>query len=220
MRPRTRWAAGGAGALIALMTASMFINYIDRSNLSVAAPLLQKNLHYTSQQIGLLSSAFFWTYALLQLVGISGWISDRFPVGTVFAVSFFVWSAATAASGLVTSFAAFFAMRLVLGAGESLAYPCYSRMIAMEIPQTLRGRANALLDAGSKLGPGLGTLLGGLLLERYGWRIFFIVLGIAGFLWIGPWLRWMPRTRASRMQFEPGNYTVKQMLQFRSAWGT
>src|ERR1700710_3075989 len=117
MRARLPWAVGGAGVLIVLMTTSMFINYIDRSNLSVAAPLLQKNLHYSSQQIGLLSSAFFWTYALLQLVGISGWISDHFPVGKVFAVSFLIWSAATAASGLVTSFAAFFAMRLVLGAG-------------------------------------------------------------------------------------------------------
>jgi ACS family D-galactonate transporter-like MFS transporter len=220
MKTRARWAAGGAGVLIALMTTSMFINYIDRSNLSVAAPLLQKNLHYSSQQIGLLSSAFFWTYALLQLVGISGWISDRFPVGKVFAASFLVWSAATVATGLVTSFAMFFTMRLVLGAGESLAYPCYSRMIAMEVPQTLRGRANALLDAGSKLGPGLGTLLGGLLLERYGWRIFFVLLGVAGFVWIVPWLRWMPRSPASRSEFEPGNYTVRQMLQFRSAWGT
>src|ERR1700709_2331396 len=117
MRPPTRWAAGGAGALMALMTASMFINYIDRSNLSVAAPLLQRNLHYTSQQIGLLSSAFFWTYAILQLVGVSGWISDNYPVGKVFAFSFLVWSLATAASGLVSSFAMFFAMRLILGAG-------------------------------------------------------------------------------------------------------
>jgi MFS family permease len=220
MTRRARWAAGGAGALLALLTTSIFINYIDRSNLSVAAPLLQRNLHYSSRQIGLLSSAFFWTYALLQLVGVSGWISDNYPVGKVFAFGFLLWSAATAATGLSTSFAAFFVMRLVLGAGESLAYPCYSRIIAMEIPQSLRGRANALLDAGSKLGPGLGTFLGGLVLDKYGWQSFFIVLGVAGFLWLPFWLRWMPRSPASRSDFEPGAYSVRQMFRLRSAWGT
>lgn len=215
-RPATR----GPGVLIALLTVSIFINYLDRSNLAVAAPLLQSELHYTTQQIGLLSSAFFWTYSLLQLLGISGWISDRFPVGKVFAVTFLVWSLATAATGLLSSVAAVFSMRLILGAGESLAYPCYSRMLATEVPQAFRGRANALLDAGSKLGPALGTFLGGLLLVRYGWRNFFIVLGLAGLAWLLPWLRWMPRSLASRDTSGSQAYSVRQMLGFRSAWGT
>lgn len=220
MIERGRWYVPSAGVLIALLTTSMFINYIDRSNLSVAAPVLQTRLHYSTQQIGWLSSAFFWTYALLQLIGVSGWICDNYPVGKIFAISFGVWSVATVCTGMLSSFAALFSMRLVLGAGESLAYPCYSRMIAMEIPQDLRGRANAFLDAGSKLGPALGTFLGGLLLARYGWRIFFIALGVFGLLFLVPWLRWMPRTPASRLEFEPGDYSIRQMLTFRSAWGT
>lgn len=212
--------SGSVTVLIVLLTASIFINYIDRSNLSVAASLLQKDLGYDTLQIGMLSSAFFWTYSLLQLVGIAGWISDRYPVGKVIAVSFLVWSLFTAASGIAWSFAASFVMRLFLGAAESLAYPCYSRLIAMEVPQEMRGRANALLDAGSKLGPGLGTLLGGLLLESYGWRWFLIFLGLAGLLWLLPWLRWMPRTPASRDDSEHTNYSVRKMLRVRSAWGT
>ncbi len=215
-----RWYTPSAWVLIGLLTASMFINYIDRSNLAVAAPLLQSQLHYSTQQIGLLSSAFFWTYALLQFVGVSGWICDNFPVGKTFAFSFLIWSLATAITGFFSSFVAIFALRLLLGAGESLAYPCYSKMIAMEVPQQLRGRANALLDAGSKLGPALGTLLGGLLLASYGWRVFFVTLGIAGLAWLVPWLRWMPRTPASRLNFEPGDYSIRQMLSVRSAWGT
>ncbi len=215
-----RWYVPSPAVLMALLTTSMFINYIDRSNLSVAAPLLQSTLGYSTRQIGGLSSAFFWTYALMQLVGLSGWICDNFPVGRIFAFSFGVWSLATICSGLVSGFAAFFMMRLILGAAESLAYPCYSRMIAMEIPQHLRGRANALLDAGSKLGPALATFIGGLLLARYGWRLFFVVLGIGGLLWIIPWLRWMPRVPASQLEFEPGDYSIRQMLTFRSAWGT
>jgi MFS family permease len=219
IEPR-RWYVPSPAVLMALLTTSMFINYIDRSNLSVAAPLLQSNLGYSTRQIGSLSSAFFWTYALMQLIGLSGWICDNYPVGRIFAYSFAIWSVATVCTGLLSSFPALFSMRLVLGAGESLAYPCYSRMIAMEIPQHLRGRANAFLDAGSKLGPALGTLLGGLLLARYGWRIFFVTLGIAGLLWLIPWLRWMPRTPASRLDFEPGDYSIRQMLTLRSAWGT
>jgi MFS family permease len=198
---------------------SIFINYIDRSNLAVGAPLIQRELHYNVRQIASLSSAFFWTYSLLQLCGISGWISDRCSVGKVFAWGFLLWSIATAASGMVSTFSAFFAMRLLLGAGESLAYPCYSRMIAMCVPQTLRGRANALLDAGSKLGPGLGTFLGGLWLDRYGWRTFFVALGIAGLAWLPLWMRWMPSTSVERCESLP-SYSVWQMFRYRSAWGT
>ncbi len=220
MKAEKGWYTPSPGVLIALLTSSMFINYIDRTNLAVAAPLLQSQLHYSTGDIGLLSSGFFWTYAVLQLVGVSGWVCDNFPVGRVFAVMFFLWSAATALTGALSSFTAIFCMRLALGASESFAYPCYSRMIAMEVPQQLRGRANAFLDAGSKLGPALGTFLGGLLLARFGWRVFFVALGAAGLVWLLPWLRWMPRTPVSQLDFEPGNYSIMQMLTFRSAWGT
>src|SRR5947209_10653048 len=168
---RTEW------SLVALLIASIFINYIDRGNLSIAAPLIEKELALSPVQIGSLLGSFFWTYALLQLFGIAGWFADRFPVVHVFTAGFILWSAATIATGLVTGFEAIYFCRLLLGAGESLAYPCYSRLFASRIPQHHRGRANALLDAGSKLGPALGTFLGGLLLVSLGWRSFFAVLG-------------------------------------------
>src|SRR3954471_8670312 len=123
-------AAAASYVLPLLLTTSMFINYIDRSNLSIAAPLIQKDMALSTAQIGVLSSAFFWTYALFQLLGISGWLCDRYRVSLVFGISAFVWGASTAATGLMSSFWAIFAMRLVLGAGESFAYPCYSRILA------------------------------------------------------------------------------------------
>ncbi len=205
--------------LLLLLIASIFINYIDRSNLSIAAPLLQKELSLSPAALGSLLSSFFWTYALLQLFGIAGWLADRFPVVHVFTAGFLLWSVATIATGFLSGFATLFVCRLVLGAGESLAYPCYSRLFATFIPQDHRGRANALLDAASKVGPALGTALGGLLLTRIGWRMFFIVLGLASLLWIIPWVRYSPRSMSDGVERASGG-GVARLLGIRSAWGT
>jgi ACS family D-galactonate transporter-like MFS transporter len=205
--------------LLLLLIASIFINYIDRSNLSIAAPLLQKELSLSPAALGSLLSSFFWTYALLQLFGIAGWLADRFPVVHVFTAGFLLWSVATIATGFLSGFATLFVCRLVLGAGESLAYPCYSRLFATFIPQDHRGRANALLDAASKVGPALGTALGGLLLTRIGWRMFFIVLGLASLLWIIPWVRYSPRSMSDGIERASAG-GVARLLGLRSAWGT
>ncbi|HYP06295.1 MAG TPA: MFS transporter [Bryobacteraceae bacterium] len=205
--------------LLILLILSIFINYIDRSNLSIAAPVLQQELSLSDQELGSLLAAFFWTYAFVQLFGIAGWLADRFPVGWVFAAGFFLWSAATALTGAVTGFSAIFAMRLIVGAGESLAYPCYSKIIASDFPQHHRGVANALLDAGSKLGPALGTLLGGMLLAPLGWRWFFVGLGVGSLLWLIPWLKYMPRDRAAEAVASHKGPHLAQILSKRSAWG-
>jgi MFS family permease len=205
--------------LLILLVASIFINYIDRSNLSIAAPMVQDELSLSLEQLGSLLGAFFWTYALVQLFGIAGWLTDRFPVGWVFAIGFFIWSAATAITGLVTGFAAIFAMRLIVGAGESVAYPCYSKILASDFPQHHRGFANALLDAGSKLGPALGTLIGGLMVARLGWRVFFIALGVGSLLWLIPWFMYMPRDRAAEAVAAHKGPALGEMLSKRSAWG-
>jgi MFS transporter, ACS family, D-galactonate transporter len=86
-----------------------------------------------------------------------------------------------------------FALRLVLGIGESIAYPSYSRILANYFPEHHRGMANAMIDAGTKLGPAMGTLIGGLLMAIYGWRAFFVVLGASSLIWLIPWILWMPR---------------------------
>jgi ACS family D-galactonate transporter-like MFS transporter len=215
-----RVVTGTGTVLLILLVVSIFINYIDRSNLSIAAPLIQKDMHFSDSQMGLLFSAFFWTYSSLQLVGIAGWLSDRFSVGWVFTASFLVWSCATLATGVLSGFVALFTMRLILGAGESLAYPCYCRILASEVPQHQRGRANALLDAASKLGPGLGTFIGGLMMVRFGWRVFFLVLGLSSLLWLIPWLRAMPRTPGVRSASIMPFTFLREMLRKRTAIGT
>jgi MFS family permease len=206
--------------IVLLLVASVIINYVDRSNLSIAVPLIQKQMALSQLQVGSLLSAFFWSYALLQLFGVAGWLSDRFPVGWVLICGYVLWSLATAATGLTSSFATLFAARLLLGVGESVAYPCYSRIFS-ELPQAHRGRANALIDAGTKLGPAIGAFVGGLLLIHLRWRMLFVLLGGGGLLWLLPWFRVMPRSRrrvdvAERVPVP----SILKLIRVPAAWGT
>ncbi len=217
---RAGWTAG-EWRILSLLVVCSFICLVDRSNLSVGATDIQRDLHLTNYQLGLLLSAFFFTYASFQLLSLAGWVADRFNVCWVLSVGLFVWSAATVCSGLAHTFAMIFGLRLLLGIGESVAYPSYARILVNYFPEHHRGFANALIDAATKAGPAVGTLLGGLMMMRYGWRPFFILLGIAGMLWLLPWYRWMPRGAAVAARTEPGRVpSVLDILRQRSAWCT
>jgi len=125
---------------------------------------------------------------------------------------------------MAPGFVPLFIARLLLGAGESLAYPCYSRIFASEIGAQNRGIANSLLDAGSKLGPALGALASGLLLARYNWRIFFVTLGAVSLLWLAPWMfarpLWTRTPEASIFSAAVKNPRTVEILRSRSAWAT
>src|SRR5205807_8756080 len=138
-----------------------------RGNLSLAAPLLRNELHLTAWQLGILFSAFFWTYTALQFV--MGWVVDRFEVNLVIAVGYLVWSLATATTGLVRGFTMLLTMRLLLGIGQSVAFTSFSKILPRHVPEDNRGLANGLLIAGLQSGPALGTYGARPLLARYGW---------------------------------------------------
>ena len=138
-----------------LLVLSVLINYIDRGNLSIAAPLLKDELGLSASQLGILFSAFFWTYTVMLFV--CGWFIDRFDVNRVLALGFLLWSLATAATGIVHGFAMLLAMRLVLGIGESVAFPCYCKILARHLPEHRRGFANGAIIAGMKCGPVAGN---------------------------------------------------------------
>src|SRR5437763_12672502 len=141
-----------------LMALSVLINYIDRSNLSIAAPLIKDELGISGTQLGTLLSAFFYTYGLLQIP--AGWLVDRFDVKWVFALGFFVWSASTAVTGLLHGFAALLIARVVLGVGESIAFPSYGKIIGSHFQERQRGFANSIVMTGLALGPALGMWIG------------------------------------------------------------
>src|SRR5579863_10761609 len=164
----------GMNRVVFLLSLAVFINYIDRNNLSIAAPLLQRELGISYSQLGVLFSAFFWPYALMQMP--AGWLVDHFDVKWVFAAGFFLWSAATAVTGTLHGFAALIAIRVILGLGESIVFPSCSKILGTHFVEKRRGFANAMLMAGLSLGPALGILFGGVVIGRFGWRPFFVTL--------------------------------------------
>lgn len=143
-----------------LLSLSVLINYIDRSNLSIAAELIKHEIHISDFQLGTLLSAFFWTYALMQIP--SGWLVDRFDVKWVFAAGFFLWSVSTAITGLLHGFAALLIIRVILGLGESVAFPSYGKVLGSYFKERHRGFANAMIMVGLAMGPALGMWVGGL----------------------------------------------------------
>ncbi|MEK7685244.1 MAG: MFS transporter [Verrucomicrobiota bacterium] len=213
-------AARGSGqwGLLALLLSAVTINYIDRGSLSVAAPLVSREFSLSPAQLGLLFSAFFWSYAVFQLV--AGWLVDRYEVKWVYAAGFLLWSLATAATGLLTSFAGLLLMRFLLGIGESVNIPACSKILARHFPEQQRGFANGLVDAGTKIGPGLSTLVGGLLIEQYGWRALFLGVGLGSLLWLVPWLWYVPSNESSPGPQTGRGPSMLEILRRREAWGT
>ncbi len=203
---------------MALLAVSVFISYVDRGNLSIAAPLLQNEIHLTAARMGVLLSSFFWTYMLCQIP--AGWLIDRFDVSWILGLGFLLWSSATTATGLLHGFAALLAIRLVLGMAEAVAYPSYGKLLARHVPEHHRGFANALLASGQAMGPAAATFVGGMLIAAFGWRPFFIVLGLVSLLWLLPWFRWRPRDHVRSQGDEKRPSYLREVVRQRSAWGS
>jgi MFS family permease len=199
-----------------LLVVCLVINYIDRGNLSVAAPLLSVELHLTSSQLGALFAAFFITYTAMQFV--VGWLVDHFEVNWILITGFSLWSVATATTGLVRGFVILFGIRLILGTGESVALPASSKILAQHLPEHQRGFASGALMSALRFGSAVGTFGTGFLMAKFGWRPIFIGVGLVSLLWLPAWIRWMPeKTFASTQSLDVG---FAALLRQRSFWGT
>lgn len=177
---------GGAVRWVVIMIAlSVLLNYVDRGAIGIAAPLMKGELGLTATQFGLAVSAFFWIYAPIQLI--VGWACDRFCVYRVFALGLLLWALSTMLTYFVGGLLMLVALRVVLGIGESIAFPGSSKIIAAEVPASQRGLANAMIAAAIAFGPAVGSLAGGLILQSYGWREIFLIFGLATLVWLMPW---------------------------------
>ena len=146
---------------------------------------MKSELGLSATAFGFVVSAFFWIYAPVQL-GV-GWLVDRFSVYRLMAAGLLLWALATLAMGLAAGFVSLLLLRVVLGAGETIAFPGGSKIIARHVSAERRGMANAAMALGIALGPAAGTLAGGLILGAWGWRPIFYVFGVLTLIWLVPW---------------------------------
>lgn len=175
-------------SVVALLSLGMVIAYIDRANLSVvlATPEIRDLFHFHDSMRGLLNSAFFWSYALLQIP--AGWVVDRYGVKKPYAIGFLFWTVVSAATGLVNGVSQLILLRVLLGAGESVCGPASLRWIRWNCPEERRGLAIGIYMAGTKIGSAVGVPLAAFLITVTAWRNMFLICGLAGLVWLAGWL--------------------------------
>jgi MFS family permease len=173
--PRLRWRIAG------LMGAGVLINYFDRISISVAGPQLESSFHLTPVDLGVLFSAFFWSYALLQIpIGV---VVDRFGVTRVGRWSAFLWTAASALTAFAGGFAGIFAARLLLGIAEAPSFPASSKATGYWFPRNERALSTSIYDVGAKFSNVIGVPLVALAVVRLGWRWGFGVVAALSFVY-------------------------------------
>jgi MFS family permease len=176
--------------IVSLLFAASLINYLDRASLSLALPVIGVDLHLDPTEKGLLLSAFFWSYAFMQVP--VGLFLDRYPIRWVYAALFSLWSLACGLTGFVGSLAAFLALRILLGIGESVYFPGGTKMVYLLFPPKQRGLPSGLFNSGTRLGFTVGGLIVPGLVGAFGWRAMFLVVGFGSLLWLVPWLLTVP----------------------------
>jgi ACS family D-galactonate transporter-like MFS transporter len=155
----------------------MIINYIDRSSLSIAMPLIGKDLHLDPQTTGIILSSFGWTYAIMQLPG--GWLVDKLKPRRVVSVSLIGWGAMEALTGLAHSVGSLIGMRMLLGVFEGPVQNGANASVQRWLRRDERARGSTLIDGGGPLGSAFGGLLVTSLIIWLGtWRLAFAALGL------------------------------------------
>lgn len=149
--PRIRW------AMILMCFLANVINFIDRANLAIAAPSIRADLGLDAVGMGLVLSAFFWTYAFLQLP--AGWFIDKVGVRVSLALAVGWWSVFTVATGAARGLAQLVGVRLMLGVGEAAAIPSFAKVAFNWFPRSERGLASSIFDSGSRVGSALSLPL-------------------------------------------------------------
>jgi MFS family permease len=159
------------------------VNYMDRTVVSVLAPLIQKDLNLSDTQLGFIGGlAFTLFYAIMALP--IGAAVDRFTRKYVLSAGILVWSAAVFLSGLAGSFVSLFAVRALTGTGESSAHPSGVSLLGDYFSQKVRTIAIAVFQMGVPLGAGIGLIVGGILAQKYGWQKTFFIYAIPGIILI------------------------------------
>ncbi|HEU5117115.1 MAG TPA: MFS transporter, partial [Isosphaeraceae bacterium] len=178
----SRWAWG----LCWLMFASTVLNYMDRQSLALVGPQLRREFGIDFETFGWVLSAFSLTYALFQVP--AGFLADALPTWKVYAGAVALWSFAAMAAAFSPVLGALIALRALLGVGESFNWPCALRITGEILPPKDRSLGNGIFNSGAAVGAVLTPLCLPLLVQWFGWRAAFVVVGALGFVWVAVWM--------------------------------
>lgn len=201
--------------MLAVITAVNAVNWADRQVVPILFPGIRQELGLTDTELGIIGGlAFSFVYAIASFG--FGYAADRTIRRNIVIVGLVVWSAATAASGLATSFTSLFAARFFTGIGEASLYPATMSLIAERFPITKRGHAMGIFGAAAAVGAGLGIGLGGYLSEALGWRNVFFLYGGTGLVLV-PLLASVPEARRDTTvaAAEPPGHVIGELLRDR-----
>jgi sugar phosphate permease len=218
---------------LTLLVVAGVVNYIDRATLAVANPLIREELGLSIADMGYLLSAFLWAYAFSQLP--TGAMVDRLGPRILLTMGLSLWSLAQLLGGLVQNFGQFFGARVLLGVGEAPQFPTGARVVRDWFNQRDRGLATGVFNCASSLGTAIAAPLLTYLMLSFGWRVMFVVMGVAGLIVAALWgvlyrnpdeVALTPQENSYRTQGDPPGQRTKVtfrewklLFRFRTTWG-
>ena len=209
---RLRW------VLLGLISLVFIINFIDRQILSIVAPVLRDELHFSNRDYSLIISAFLLGMALFQLP--VGWLMDRKGPRTGFAIIFIWWSIASGLHAAARTLGQFCALRFLLGAGECGNYSGGLKLIARHFPEQERPLAGGIFNSFTFVGSVVAPPMVVWLTLHYNWRVAFLAPSAIGLLWLIPWLLLAPsQVSPSKVEQRIIHTDLKALLSCRSTWG-
>jgi sugar phosphate permease len=220
-------------AALAMLVVAGAVNYIDRATLAVANPLIRKELGLSIADMGYLLSAFLWAYAFAQLP--TGAMVDRLGPRILLTFGLSLWSLAQLLGGMVQNFGQFFGARVLLGVGEAPQFPTGARVVRDWFNQRDRGLATGIFNCASSLGTAIAVPLLTFLMLTFGWRVMFVIMGLAGLIVATVWflvyrnpdeVALTAQENTYRVQGDPPGQRTKVsfrewklLFRFRTTWG-
>jgi sugar phosphate permease len=175
----------GRWYILVLISLMYLITYLDRVNISTAAPVIAKEFGFDKVTMGIIFSAFVWAYAAFQVPG--GWLGDRFGARNVLTIIVIYWSIMTAATAAATGAVSFVVVRFLFGIGEAGAFPGATRAMQLWYPRHERGFVQGVTHSASRLGAAIAPPIVVFIMTTYGWHAVFYFCGGAGIVWSVLW---------------------------------
>lgn len=210
--------------ILAVLCLMYFIAYVDRVNISVAAPLLRKEMGLTATELGLIFSAFAYPYAAMQIFG--GWLSDKFGPRLVLAILSVIWAVATILTGFAWGLTSLIVFRVLLGIGEGGAFPSATRAMTHWFPPAERGFAQGITHSFARLGGAITPPIVLAIVAMSGWRESFFILGAVSLVWtvLYVWLfrntpvehKWIRPEELKEIGFD--EKATKEVEQHKTPW--